>query len=175
MDCPNKALAGSYHGFMAALEPNSRAPDFRLADAEGNEFALYDALRSGPVLITFYKASCPTCQYGLPFLDRLGRSLENTPATAVAVCQELPMDAERFKAEYAYNTHQLFDTEESGFVVSNQYGLTNVPTVFLVGPGGRITETMVSWRKADVEQIARNLGVETPFRPGEDVLPFRPG
>ncbi len=160
---------------MAALPPNSRAPDFTLGDAGGTEFRLYEELRSGPVLVTFFKSGCPTCQYGLPFLDRLARSLRGAAASAVAVCQDTPSDGARFKAEFAYETRQVFDLQESGFSVSNAYGLTNVPTVFLVEPGGSIAHTMVSWSKADVEQIARKLKVAPPFRPNEAVLPFRPG
>ena len=43
------------------------------------------------------------------------------------------------------------------------YGLINVPTVFLVGPNGRIEHTVVSWSKADGEERAGKLGVDSPF------------
>ena len=160
---------------MPALPRNSRAPDFTLADADGREFNLYDALADGPVLLTFFKTDCPTCQYGLPFIDRLATSLDGSAATAVAVSQDTACEGEMFKIEFDYATRQVFDPQWSGYEVSNAYGLTNVPTVFLVEPDGRIAHTMVSWSKADVEEIARKLGVAAPFRPGESVLPFRPG
>ncbi len=154
---------------------NSRAPDFTLSDADGGEFSLYDALGTGPVMLTFFKTSCPTCQYGLPFIDRLAGRFDGSGSTAIAVSQDTAIDGERFIAEYGYETRQIFDTEDSGFAVSDAYGLTHVPTVFLIQPGGRIAHTMVSWSKADVEEIARKLGVQPPFRRGESVLPFRPG
>ena len=69
----------------------------------------------------------------------------------------------------------MFDTEEARFEVSDAYGLANAPTVFLVGPNGRIEHTMVSWSKSDVEDLAKKLGVSSPFRPGEDVLVYKPG
>ena len=159
---------------MAALPQDSQAPDFRLLDAEGEEFHLYTALESGRVLLTFYKASCPTCQYALPYLDRFDSMVDGS-AAAVTVSQDTPGDAERFNAEFGYATKQVFDTEDAGFEVSNAYGLTNVPTVFLVGPNGRIEHTMVSWSKADVEELAGKLGVDSPFQPGEDVLVYKPG
>lgn len=160
---------------MPALPRNSRAPDFTLADADGREFNLYDALRDGPVLLTFFKTDCPTCQYGLPFIDRLATSLDGSAATPISVSQDTAREGEMFKLEFDYATRQVFDPQWSGYEVSNAYGLTNVPTVFLVAPDGRIAHTMVSWSKADVEEIARKLGVGAPFRPGESVLPFRPG
>ena len=143
--------------------------------ADGGKFSLHEALAAGPVMLTFFKTTCPTCQYGLPFLDRLAGKLDGSGATAVSVSQDTALDGERFKIEYEYATRQILDTEDSGFAVSDAYGLTNVPTVFLIGPEGRIAHTMVSWSKADVEEIARKLGVDPPFEPGEDVLPFRPG
>ena len=160
---------------MAALAQGSRAPDFALTDADGEQFHLSSALRSGPVLVTFYKTDCPTCQYGLPFLDRLAGGLGGSGATAVAVSQDTPFESERFAASYEFSTRQVFDTEDSGFAVSDAYGLTNVPSTFLIAQDGRIAHTMVSWSKADVEEIAWKLDVSPPFKPGEDVLPFRPG
>ena len=160
---------------MSALRPGTAAPDFRLFDADGGEFHLNSHLTDGPVILTFFKASCPTCQYGLPFLDRLASGLDGANAQAISVCQETPDDAERFSLEYGYRTRVLFDTQESGYPVSNAFGLTNVPTVFLIGQDGDITHTAVSWSKADVEEIAAKLGINPPFQPGESVLPFRPG
>ena len=160
---------------MAALRAGTNAPDFRLLDADGEEFHLRSQLDTGPVVLTFFKISCPTCQYGLPYLDRLASSLKGTSAEAIAVCQDAPGDAERFKLEFDSKTRVVFDAEEAGFPVSNAYGLTNVPTVFLIQGHGDIAHTGVSWSKADVEEIAGKLGVGPPFGPGEDVLPFRPG
>ncbi len=162
-------------GGMAALLPGQIAPDFRLSDADGDEFHLRGRIETGPVLVTFFKTDCPTCQYGLPFLDRFAEILEGTSAETVAICQDTPSDAERFNAEFGYRTRVVFDTEDSGFPVSNAFGLTNVPTVFLIEQDGRVAHSAVSWSKADVEAVAAKLGVEAPFLPGESVLPFRSG
>lgn len=160
---------------MVALRAGEQAPDFRLMDADGDMFHLASQLASGPVLVTFFKTDCPTCQYGLPFLDRFAGALEGSSAATVAICQDSPVHAEWFSAQFGYGTRVVFDTEESEFPVSNAYGLTNVPTVFLVQPDGRIGHSAVSWSKADVEEIGAKLGVKPLFRSGESVLPFRPG
>ena len=160
---------------MAALPEGAQAPDFSLLDADGIPFNLHESLEDGRVLLTFYKTSCPTCQYALPFLDRFGDLLNGAAAASITVSQDSLAEAERFSVEFGYTTRQVFDTEGSGFPVSNAYGLTNVPTVFLVGQSGRIEHSMVSWSKSDVEALARKLGVESPFRRGESVLPYKPG
>ena len=56
---------------MAALNPGTVAPDFTLQAMDGKRFSLFETLDQGPVLAVFFKISCPTCQYALPFLQRL--------------------------------------------------------------------------------------------------------
>ena len=60
---------------MAALTVGTKAPDFSLPIiGEGGKFSLQDALQQGPVLLAFFKVSCPTCQYTFPFLERIHRA-----------------------------------------------------------------------------------------------------
>ena len=49
----------------------SRAPSFQLKDLDGKLRTLEEMLAGGPVLVAFYKVSCPVCQFTLPFLERL--------------------------------------------------------------------------------------------------------
>ena len=55
---------------MPALSAGKTAPDFRLKSRDNKEFSLADALTRGPVLLVFFKVSCPTCQYAFPFYER---------------------------------------------------------------------------------------------------------
>ncbi len=160
---------------MAALPENSQAPDFTLPTADGKQVRLTDELKDGRVLLAFFKISCPTCQYGMPFLDRLGKQLEGSSAKMFAISQDTPADTERFNSELRFEAPELFDSEDERYPVSNAYGITHVPTVFLIEPDGRIAYKMESWSKSDVERIAQKLVAAPPFQPGEDVLPFRPG
>lgn len=126
------------------------------------------------MLVTFYKTSCPTCQYGLPFLDRLGRSLDGGGGTAVAVCQDTARDAEMFAQEFGVSMRQVFDTEAEGFPVSNLYGITHVPSTFLIDDSATIQRVMVSWSKDDVERMARDLNLDVRFGPTKTFFRFDP-
>ena len=44
--------------------------------------------------------------------------------------------------------------DDRGYPASNQYGLTNVPTVFLIAPDGKIQVSAVGFSKPDLEDIA---------------------
>ena len=72
---------------MAALEPGTIAPDFTLPTMEGKQFSLQEALARGPVLLAFFKVSCPTCQYAFPFMQRLYQAQGNKAFTLVGISQ----------------------------------------------------------------------------------------
>ncbi len=52
---------------MAALTAGAKAPDFELKAMDGKRFVLREELARGPVVLAFFKVSCPVCQYAFPF------------------------------------------------------------------------------------------------------------
>jgi len=178
---------------MAALPAGTKAPDFFLPiilngkdnnkkdnnKKDGGEFSLQAALRQGPVLAAFFKVSCPTCQYTFPYLERLHRAHSDKIAI-VGISQNDERDTAAFLEEYGVTFPTLLDDPNS-YAVSNAYGLTNVPSLFLIGQDGRIEISSVGWVKQEVEDINRKLAeaqkVALPviFQPGEDVRDFRAG
>lgn len=166
---------------MAALAPREKAPDFELPDENEQPRSLSEALQKGPVLLTFFKTSCPTCQYALPFFDRLASKLDGKPVTIWAVSQNSTKNTTAFNQEFDIHMPELFDSEDEGFPVSDAYGLTNVPTSFFIERDGTISLTSVGWDKTEFEQISKYLGDAaslpelTAFEPGEDVLDFKAG
>ena len=165
---------------MAALPAGTKAPDFSLLTMNGGQFSLQDALKQGPVLVAFFKVSCPVCQYTFPYLERLYRAYGDKKITIVGISQDKQRDTAAFLKEYGVTFPVLLD-DPNGYAVSNAYGLTNVPTLFLIGQDGQIEVSSVGWVKQEVEDIHRKLSAaqQTPmtpiFKPGEDVRDFRAG
>ena len=56
---------------MPALEAGIVAPDFILPTVDGKQVSLAQALKKGPVVLAFFKISCPVCQYAFPYFERL--------------------------------------------------------------------------------------------------------
>jgi peroxiredoxin len=173
---------------MAALPPGSMAPDFSLPavsdegkkNGENLEFSLQTALQQGPVLAAFFKVSCPTCQYTFPFLERLHKVQGDGRITIVGISQNNEHDTASFMKQYGIRFRTLLD-DPNGYAVSNAYGLTNVPTLFLIGQDGKVEITSVGWVKQEIEDINRRLAkaqktVPLPlFELGETVHDFRAG
>jgi len=166
---------------MPLLAPGTPAPDFELPDADGKKRSLSSERSRGPVLLVFYKISCPTCQFVLPFVDRLWKRLWGSAVTVLAVSQDPPDDTAAFNREFGMEMPSVFDGEEEGYPVSEQYGIAHVPALFLVEPDGVISYSGAGWVKAEFEELLERLagaaGMERLelFEPGEDVPDFRGG
>jgi peroxiredoxin len=165
---------------MAALSVGTKAPDLELKAMDGRRFVLRDELARGPVMLAFFKASCPTCQYAFPFLERLEKAYGHKSVQIVGVSQNDPKQTAAFTKEFGVTFPVLLDDTER-YPVSNAYGLTNVPTVFWIGQDTEIEVSSVGWVRADFEEIGRKMaeaGKTAPavvFKPGEDVRDFRAG
>ena len=165
---------------MAALTAGTKAPEISLATVDGKPFSLQNALKKGPVLAAFFKVSCPVCQYTFPYLERLHKAHGDQKITIVAISQDDKRNTAAFLKEYGVTFPTLLD-DPNGYPVSNAYGLTNVPTWFLIGQDGEIEISSVGWVKQEVEDLNRKLAdvqkspIPQVFKPGEEVRDFRAG
>src|SRR5262249_29758500 len=151
------------------------ASTFTLPDLAGNRRTVDELLKQGPVVLAFFKISCPTCQYTFPFLERLHKQLGGAAAKIVGVSQDARKQTEGFSREYGVSFPVLLDSEEENYPVSNAFGITHVPTLFLIEPDRRIALTSVGFVKADLEELGRRLGPVSLFHRDERVEAFRAG
>lgn len=166
---------------MPALEAGIHAPEMKLAFLDGQKFSLENALKHGPVVAAFFKVNCPVCQFAFPYLEKMFRAYgQSGKLTLVGVSQNDAADTRKFNREYGITFPTLLD-ERSKYPVSNAYGLTNVPTVFLISTDGEIEASSVGWSKQDTEQLNQKLAqingktAVKLFAPGERVPDYKPG
>jgi len=134
----------------------ARAPELRLRQLGGGEAALADLLAAGPVLLAFFKVSCPVCQMTLPFLERIhaGGGLQ-----VYGVSQNDERDTRDFAGEYGLKFPMLLDSEHDGFPAGNAYGITHVPTSFLVEADGTVGRLIEGWNKQEILWLGARSGV----------------
>ena len=165
---------------MAAIEAGKTAPSFSLPLMTGESFSLADALKQGPVLLAFFKISCPVCQFTFPYLERIHKAVKGKNVTIVGVSQNSKGDTASFAKQYGVTFPIVLDDPRK-YPASNAYGITNVPTVFYIASDSEIEVSSVGWSKADIEQIARKIGEEIRMarieviHAGEDVAAFKAG
>ncbi len=164
---------------MGAIEAGTLAPDFTLPATDGKTYSLAEAGKEGLVLAAFFKVSCPVCQYTFPFLERLYQSVGTKGIQTWGISQDDARDSKTFAREYGLAFPILMDAK--GYPVSNQFGLTIVPTIFLIDEKGKVVVSSVGFSKQDLLDIATRIAEHTGrkkaeiFKPGEDVPEYKPG
>lgn len=163
---------------MSALQNGTKAPHFDLPAMDGTSFSLQKALSQGPVLVVFFKISCPVCQYALPLFERIHAAYPGM--NIVGISQNEKKDTADFMRRYGVTFPVVLDDTKQ-FAVSNAYGLTNVPTAFWIANDGEIEISSVGWSRNDFEQMvgraadSTGTGPQRIFQPSEQIADFRAG
>lgn len=168
---------------MVALAEGTQSPEINLESLDGRTYNLDEALRStGPVVLAFYKATCPVCQLTLPFVERLHKT--HPERSVWAVSQDDALETRDFVSSYELTLPVLLD---EALQKSVEFDLTNVPSIFLIGQDGRIEQTIIGFDKAALERLHATLSqadsgggdaralTTALFSPEDQVPEFRPG
>lgn len=164
---------------MVHIASGTTAPDFSLKALDGVAYSLASLRARGPVVLAFFKISCPVCQFTFPFLQRIADRFAGKNISVLGVSQDDVRDTKDFNQEFGVRFPTVLDRD--GYPVSNAYGLTNVPTVFLIAPDGKVRIECMGFDKAGLEQIAGELSqhekvAATPLFGRDEVVPaYKPG
>jgi peroxiredoxin len=164
---------------MTHIVAGNVAPEFSLKSLDQKQYSLHSLLERGPVVTAFFKISCPVCQFTFPFLERLHQRYGSGGATFLGISQDDARATKSFASEYGLTFPVVLD--EEGYPVSNAYGLTNVPTIFLIETDGTVKVSSMGFDKKDLETIAgqlaerKKIALSPLFRPDEVVPANKPG
>jgi peroxiredoxin len=155
-----------------------QAPTFALPDLDGRLLASETVWRDRPALLLFYKVTCPTCQLAMPRIEAMHQAYGESLAV-VGISQDDETATAAFAATYGATFAQVRD--EAPYPVSRAYGLTHVPTVLLIEPGGRIGKRLTAWNKEAMNELSATIAAHLSLpafvvSPPLDGLPvFKPG
>jgi peroxiredoxin len=152
-------------------QPGTQAPEFRLARLGGGEVALADLLTEGSLALAFFKISCPVCQMTLPFLDRIHAGSD---LRVYGISQNDEPDTREFAQQYGLRFPMLLDSEDDRFPASNAYGISHVPTTFLVEPDGVVGRVIEGWIKQEILWLGARAGMN-PIGDGDHVPEWKAG
>jgi peroxiredoxin len=166
---------------MTQIVAGNAAPGFSLKALDGKEYSLEKLRQQGPVVAAFFKVSCPVCQFTFPYLERLYKRYGGDGVTFLGISQDNASDTKEFAKEFGATFPMVLDEKQKGYLASNAYGLTNVPTTFLIESDGTVKISCVGFDKKDLESIAEELAgrkkiaLAALFRPDEAVPAHKPG
>ncbi|HEY1335906.1 MAG TPA: TlpA disulfide reductase family protein [Bryobacteraceae bacterium] len=148
------------------LDAGARAPDFRLARLDGSETSLADITANGPALLAFFKITCPVCQLTFPFLERIHAA---GVFPVYGISQNDAADTREFNQRFGVTFPTLLDSAKTNYLASNAYGISSVPTLFLVERDGTISRVTEGWNRKEIEWLGSKAGIRAVRR--EDNVP----
>ena len=155
----------------ALAAAGAKAPQFRLSTLDGSTRSLQELLAGGPALLAFYKISCPVCQLTVPYLERLaaGSSLQ-----VIGISQDDAKATHGFMNRFGLTFTTLLDLGDEDYPASNAFGITSVPSLFLIESDGVISRSIAGFSKRDFEDIGARAGV-SPFGADDHVPEWKAG
>ena len=161
------------------IKTGNTAPAFALEGTDGQKHALDEIKAKGIGFFAFFKVTCPTCQYAFPFFERLYQKIKAAGIPFWGIVQDPRGKALDFARQYGTTFPILID--DAPYVTSKIYGISIVPTWYLVDGSLKILSVGESWVKKEYVNLATLLvektGVEIAglFSPEENVVELKPG
>jgi peroxiredoxin len=116
------------------------APDFTLADLDGNQVSLSD-FRGKTVFINFWATWCPPCREEMPAIEALYQQYEDKDVVVLGVdILETEGEVRQFVEEGGYSWTFVMDTTGE---VTNSYQVVAIPTSFFIDKEGIIRAVSV--------------------------------
>jgi peroxiredoxin len=124
---------------MSDLIVGQPAPALKLTAIDGNEFDL-QALKGQPVVLNFFKSTCPWCQTEMPRLGKVYAHLKEqgieVPVQGIVVGSDTSESAQRFAQTSGLEIPLAIDAEKTARA---DFALTRVPTIVLIDAKGSVS------------------------------------
>jgi len=125
----------------------------------------------------FFKTSCPTCRWALPYFEQLHRLVGAEVLSVIGVAEDDEADLSPVAEELELTFPIAL--EPPPYVTSTAYEVMTVPTLFFVREDARIELESAGFARGEVLEIARRaaaLAGTDPVSSFLDGVPdFRPG
>lgn len=148
--------------------PGERAPSFTLPDLATGQ-PVSDPWTEGRLVLAFFKVTCPVCQMTAPKVQALADG--GVPVTAIG--QDPAPKLLRYAEKFGQHVPTL--SEPPPYRVAAAFGVTAVPTLFVVGSEGLVEDKVGGWDRDGWNRVAAAFGAGPVSKPGDGLPPFRPG
>ena len=150
------------------LGVGARAPSFALPDAFSGE-PVGDPWAEGTTVLAFFKVTCPVCHMVAPKVTALAEG----GARVLAVGQDPPAALVRYADERGQRVPTV--SEAAPYGLSSAFGVSSVPSLFVVDPGGVVADAVAGWDRDRWNAVAAAVGVPALSAEGDGLPAFRPG
>ena len=132
-----------------------KAPDFSLKNLEGEEIAL-SKLRGKVVLLDFWATWCGPCRESIPHLIDLYKTYQPKGFTIIG----MSVDKENEEAalrRFVKSMDIPYSVVLSPESLARQYGISGIPTTFLIDREGKILEKIVGFNGTIAKHLTTRI------------------
>ena len=122
-----KTVGGSFERLLSsdvasdAIQINDMAPNFTLPNARGGDLQLFEALKHGPIVLSFYRGGwCPFCNLEFRALQMILPEMKTLGATLIGISPETPDNSLSTIEKHQLQFDVLSDISNT---VARHYGL----------------------------------------------------
>ncbi|MGB5943647.1 MAG: TlpA disulfide reductase family protein [Leeuwenhoekiella sp.] len=167
---------------IAALKKkmiDEEAPEFALVNLDGEKIALNE-LEGKTVVLDFWATWCGPCIQSFPGMQKAQDNYKDNPNVVFLFIdtwesesgEERKENVSKFIADNNYSFEVLLDDpKEEGsreYEVVSDYGVSGIPTKFILGPDGRIKFKSVGYM-GSTEQLAEEVALMIEMASGDDL------
>jgi cytochrome c biogenesis protein CcmG/thiol:disulfide interchange protein DsbE len=145
-----QAAEGTEMAEGAGTDEGAFPPPFTLPDLDGNQVSLSD-FEGQVVVLDLWATWCPPCRVEIPFLESLHEELG--PEGLVVLGVGLDQGGADVLAPFAADNGITYRVLVGDRAIQERYGVTGIPTTFLIGKDGRIAGKHVGYHPSMAEEM----------------------
>ncbi|MCX5668248.1 MAG: redoxin domain-containing protein [Candidatus Omnitrophica bacterium] len=140
----------------SAIEIGQKAPDFSLADING-EMVSFASFSGKVVILDFFASWCPPCRQEIPGFIELEKSYGDKGFAMIGMAVESAGAAKEFAGKMGINYPVLVDDGSA----SKIYGpIRSIPTTFIIDKSGKMVKMYIGSREkavfeADIKELLK--------------------
>jgi peroxiredoxin len=142
------------------IRPEMEAPEFRGVTIEGDAVKLSD-FRGKYVLLDFWATGCGPCIENLPELKKVYSEFAGDSFEIIGIAEDDPAWLSQFVTDNGIGWSQITQNRQvdgQGTIIKD-YGVTGIPTYFLIDPAGKVVDPALGIRPAQLDSTLRGLGL----------------
>jgi len=129
------------------------APSFSVESLEGKEVSL-EVLKGNVIVLNFWATWCPPCREELPIFQKVVKKYEGKDVIFMAISGESRETVKKFIEEKELNIPVYLEKERA---VSGAFGVSAIPTLVLIGKGGKIEEVHIGFNPRIEEILSKEI------------------